>query len=232
MTNSSEHFLKLQSYLTKESVFFSSGGIPFHPLLHILNVRHQRLSSRVLGKMLLFWKALLGIRLPPPSASFHSFQQDWLPMESHWAWTFHFSLLHVKFFFICYCLKVIFFFISLLHCLLFVFVPLFLFLQSYFASELNGFWVFKRLFKKRASFSLWQKQLFLFCLVFFLSPNKTKLNLLSNGTLFSWLWVPNPYFLKLGWKCVFIALKWFLFARISGSKSPVRLRKKFLGKLH
>ena len=144
MTNSSEHFLKLQSYLTKESVFFSSGGIPFHPLLHILNVRHQRLS-RVLGKMLLFWKALLGIRLlPPPSASFHSFQQDWLPMESHWAWTFHFSLLHVNFFFICYCLKVIFFFISLL---LFVFVPLFfLFLQSYFASELNGFWVFKRLF--------------------------------------------------------------------------------------
>ena len=119
MTNSSEHFLKLQSYLTKESVFFSSGGIPFHPLLHILNVR----LCRVLGKMLLFWKALLGIRLPPPSASFHSFQQDWLPMESHWAWTFHFSLLHVKFFFICYCLKVIFFFISLLYCLLFVFVP-------------------------------------------------------------------------------------------------------------
>ena len=98
--------------------------------------------------------------------------------------------------------------------------PFFLFLESYFASELNGFWVFKRLFKKRASFSLWQKQLFLFWLVFFLSPNKTKLNLLSNGTLFSWLWVPNPYFLKLGMEMCFYCLEMVPFCKNFGQQIP------------
>ena len=221
MTNSSEHFLKLQSYLTKESVFFSSGGIPFHPLLHILNVRHQRLSSRVLGKMLLFWKALLGIRLflLPQLASIHFNKTDsqWSPTElglsiSHFSMSsFSLSAIVSKLSFSSLAFSTAsFLFLS----------PLFLFLESYFASELNGFWVFKRFFKKRASFSLWQKQLFLFWLVFFLSPNKTKLNLLSNGTLFSWLWVPNPYFLKLGMEMCFYCLEMVPFCKNFGQQIP------------
>ena len=172
MTNSSEHFLKLQSYLTKESVFFSSGGIPFHPLLHILNVRHQRLS-RVLGKMLLFWKALLGIRLflLPQQASIHFNKTDsqWSPTElglsiSHFSMsTFSLSAIVSKLSFSSLAFSTAsFLFLS----------PFFLFLESYFASELNGFWVFKRRFlKKELAFLCDKNSSFCFVWCFFLGPN-------------------------------------------------------------